>query len=541
MAFGISSAYIRITPVTSTQAVAPATSVAPSDPSASRLALREVERLDKALVKLETALRRSRAVAQAASTMGTVALQDIVTPGTYATLTGTAEVNAQSLDYSPINPTWNGTSNAIPTIGGTYDGDQGTDTLKFNALRLSGTLFLNVRDGRNTSIGTASWGSGESVTTARTLSNGLTVALSSRSVNSGDFFNVNVSTDPASVNPATSFGGDPNFEMGVRVNAGSFQVNGASITVTLSDSINTIVSRINSSAANVTASFDATTERVKLVQNTAGATPTITVGSDTSGFLAAVKLSGATVVPGTDAASGLLGTMNTVSELSSVRSGALTVNGTSVAVDPATMSVYDVLDAIETAVPSVSAALNESTGKVIMAAREAGTSFTIDSGGTGFFEALGLSSGTYQGKAGVSSRASAAAAAAMREASDALLALHDDDKMGLGGSARVPTGVTVLRDAFAQVIKARFGKSTDYDTGFGLAFDLERTDDPLARVVSFDRNDAVRFSRAFRHRGSDLRSFFLDPVKDVSKKGLIHGLRGMLDTVRTSLEQSAQE
>ena len=53
-----------------------------------------------------------------------------------------------------------------------------------------------------------------------------------------------------------------------------------------------MVAKITASAADVTASFDAATDSVVLTENTAGAG--LVVGNDTSGFLAATKLAGAT-------------------------------------------------------------------------------------------------------------------------------------------------------------------------------------------------------------------------------------------------------
>lgn len=97
----------------------------------------------------------------------------------------------------------------------------------------------------------------------------------------------------AGVNPANPFNGtgasDPLFDPGQAVTAGSFQVNGISITVQANDTIYKVLDKITSSFAGVTATFDPVTETVNLISKTNGA-PAITLAGDTSGFLAAVKL-----------------------------------------------------------------------------------------------------------------------------------------------------------------------------------------------------------------------------------------------------------
>ena len=72
--------------------------------------------------------------------------------------------------------------------------------------------------------------------------------------------------------------------------AGSFDVNGVSITVAANDTINSVLAKIDASAAGVTATFDATREEVVLTQKTEGAANDIVLANDTSGFLAATKL-----------------------------------------------------------------------------------------------------------------------------------------------------------------------------------------------------------------------------------------------------------
>ncbi|RJQ11853.1 MAG: hypothetical protein C4558_02760 [Dehalococcoidia bacterium] len=85
-------------------------------------------------------------------------------------------------------------------------------------------------------------------------------------------------------------------------NTGSFKVNGVEFTYDAAvDSINNIISRINSSTAGVTASYDPFADSLKLTNNQTGA---VTVGLQdvTGNFLAAMGLAGATQTLGVNAA-----------------------------------------------------------------------------------------------------------------------------------------------------------------------------------------------------------------------------------------------
>jgi flagellar hook-associated protein 2 len=93
-----------------------------------------------------------------------------------------------------------------------------------------------------------------------------------------------------------------NFSGGA-VTAGSFSINGVSITVDpTTDTVQDVLERINGSDANVTASFDSATDRIRLTSNTLGSR-TIAFGAvgDTSNFLTVSNLAAATQTAGNDA------------------------------------------------------------------------------------------------------------------------------------------------------------------------------------------------------------------------------------------------
>jgi flagellar hook-associated protein 2 len=75
---------------------------------------------------------------------------------------------------------------------------------------------------------------------------------------------------------------------------GAFSVNGVNISWTANDSLNTVLGRINSSSANVRASYDPTTDKITMLNLGTGAQDIAL--SDTSGnFLAATRLTGGAV------------------------------------------------------------------------------------------------------------------------------------------------------------------------------------------------------------------------------------------------------
>ena len=57
---------------------------------------------------------------------------------TQASLRSTEEINAVPTSYTPFRTGFSGASTALATIGGVYDGDQGTDTLTFQVKKKAG-------------------------------------------------------------------------------------------------------------------------------------------------------------------------------------------------------------------------------------------------------------------------------------------------------------------------------------------------------------------------------------------------------------------
>jgi flagellar hook-associated protein 2 len=84
---------------------------------------------------------------------------------------------------------------------------------------------------------------------------------------------------------------DPNLDVALTSSTGSFKINGVEITYDGAvDSLSTVISRINSSAAGVTASYDSIKDQITLTSKTTGAKQ-IDLEDVTGNFLAAMKLS----------------------------------------------------------------------------------------------------------------------------------------------------------------------------------------------------------------------------------------------------------
>ncbi|MCA9420685.1 MAG: hypothetical protein KC592_06695 [Nitrospira sp.] len=341
---------------------------------------------------------------QAATTSSSADLGLGSTPATATIRQSTEEVNTTPTSFSPFGPAFTGNSTSTATLSGVYDGDNGTDTLTFQVTNggivgVSPVLSLEVRNSQAQLVETIS------LTLYQpddpfTLQNGLVLSLGSGSLTQNDTFTVAVSNSVGSaVNPDKPFNGtrndNPNLEEGLGVSAGSFQVNGTTIDVFANDTINAVLTRINQSAAGVTATFDSDNETVVLTHNTLGASPIIALGSDTSGFLAATKLSGSSSVQGQDEIPDEEKPLGTLSQFSSVQSGSILLNSVAISIDVFSDSLQDVLTRITASAAGVTATLNAAGQRIILTSQDADQSLEVNSNGTGFFAAVGIAEDTY--------------------------------------------------------------------------------------------------------------------------------------------------
>lgn len=179
--------------------------------------------------------------------------------------------------------------------------------------------------------------------------------------------------------------------------AGTFTINGVQFNVDpASDSLDSVLSAINSSAAGVTATYDSVSDTVTIANTAAGDGSIINFGasSDTSNLLSALNVAGATQLPDVNGSTSVTSTRNlgavdpaqTLNEYS-FRDGALTagtfsINGVSIAVDPSSQSLFDVLGAINESGAGVNATYDSATDQIRVVSKTLGSP-TIRFGGAG--------------------------------------------------------------------------------------------------------------------------------------------------------------
>jgi flagellar hook-associated protein 2 len=200
-----------------------------------------------------------------------------------------------------------------------------------------------------------------------------------------------VNTTPTqSLDPNASIqAGGLNLDAGKAITAGTFTINGVNIQVTASDTVNTILTKINNSSANITASYDETTDKITLKHNETGANYHITFGTDHTGFFNAMKLNGS---QGETATQGIdheqYRKLNTTS-LSGITAGYFTINDRTFYVNPATDSLNDVLKRINSSSAGISVFYNEETDRITMTSKVDGQNITLKNDGTsGFLNAI---------------------------------------------------------------------------------------------------------------------------------------------------------
>ncbi len=419
---------------------------------------------------------------------------------TFTTFRSTEEVNATPTSFTPFGPTVSGLSTTLPTLGGVYNGDQADDVLTFE-FRNNAVIGSNdknkvrVLDGAGTTIENLDF-KGVPAGTPLTLSNGLTLALGAGLAVKGDTFQVAVSdSNGSAVDPTKPFDGtrndNPNFEIGLGVTVGSFEVNGIAISVSASDSINDIVARISASAAGVKATFDAAAERVVLTQQTPGSAAHISVGNDTSGFLAATKLANASEVVGQDGLDPTYDPISSVASLSGISTGQFSINGTSLGVDVDVDSLGEVLDRINASGLGVTATLDPSTKKVSIVS-DSSAAFTLDDGTSGLFSNLFITPQLYDPTADAEGPSSQdrrfANEANVREDLFAFRRSLNSIFRGSYGNAATEK-IDRLRSRLVDVIRSSLESLRDEETGksridtsFGLIFDFERRDGSLLEI-----------------------------------------------------------
>jgi len=456
---------------------------------------RAIERLAE-LTNINTRFKLDLPDAVSASAIGL----DMTTTST--ALNSFEEVNASPMSFSPFGPDWQDGSDALLTLGGEYLGNNGTGQLTFEARRAGPNTSIRVTDSnggptRNFSIDQSD------PTIQYSLQNGLYFTLGPGSLINRDTTTVQVYDNTgAVVNPDLPLGGvrndNPNLQYGLTdIVDGSFTLNGESISVSTTDTINDVLQRITQSDAGVSAVFNALTESIDLLQKTTGSQPPIDLAGDTSNFLQATKLDALNVVPGIDPESQQ--SMDNVGAFSTVSSGDIVINGQSISIDTSTDSLSTVLAKINDSSAGVVASFDPAALRVTIEAENSESSLEIDSNGTGLFDALKLPEGRVDPEvavSGISRRRS-------YEIADAVTAVFDSINKVLRDSTFVEGGKYVgqLRAPLDKAVRSAFGGA---DEILGLLFDSSSGARARGDFLDIDRRD---FTSNIQRRGSLVRDF----------------------------------
>ncbi|MGE5623773.1 MAG: flagellar filament capping protein FliD [Methanocella sp.] len=202
-------------------------------------------------------------------------------------------------------------------------------------------------------------------------------------------------------------------KLGVKINAGTFTINGTRFTINSGDYLGTgntsdpldIIGKINaaSGTTGVTASYDAATD--KLVLTNASGTLNLGAGGDTSNFLSATNLLSASLEGGNTKRSTVhLGRVNPDLALNAANfatpvtddgtgHGAFKINGVEISYDAANDTLNKVISRINNSAANVIASYDATTDRLILRSKATGSlSISVEEvGGKGdFLTAAGL-------------------------------------------------------------------------------------------------------------------------------------------------------
>ncbi len=456
---------------------------------------------------------------------------------TAATLNSSAEINASPRSFSPFGPAWDDGSDALITIGGDYDGAHGTGPITFE-VRRDGThgvdnLRIRVEDATGSRIRNINISSNHDEDRQYSLNNGLYLTLGPGSLIDRDFASIQVYDDVgAAVDPDLPLGGirnqNPNLQFDApSIVTGDFQLNGETISVATTDSLNDIVQRINDSNAGVTAVFNSLSEQIEFLQNTLGSLPTIDLQNDSSNFIQATKLDSVNVVAGIDPET--VQALDAVGAFSTIQSGEIIINGSAIAIDTANDSLSTVLDRINSSGSGATASFDSASQQVVIEANDAADTLEIDDNGTGFFAALFIPEGRVDPEAvsrGISRRRSYEVADAITSVFSKVNRLFLDSTFVGGGN-----NASRFRAPIEASIRAVFGGGNSGDI-LGLQFDLSNDARSRGDFTGVDRRE---LTANLQRRGDLVRDFLAGTSE---QGGLVQGLLAATEQALSSVNQA---
>jgi hypothetical protein len=458
-----------------------------------------------------------------------------------ARLESVAEINATPTSFAPFVPAWSGASTAPVTIGGVYDGSDGTGALSFE-VRRGGVRGVDrprirVRDPLGNIIRTFTIRENHALDRQYDLRNGLFLTAGTGNFVRFDTTSIQIYDNVGSAvdvsKPLNGTGNDnPNLEFGMpSVADGSFQLNGASINVSAGGSLTDVVDAINQSAAGVTATFNPATERIEFVQNTPGSAPTIVVAGDDSNFVQATKLDTANVVPGVDPDNAR--PLNDVGQFSGINNGSALINGTPIAIDPLADSLDDVIDRINASPAAVTATFDPVTKRVQLDSATAGEDLVVDANGTGLFAALEIAEGRIDPRGRGRGYSAGRARQIANAVEDSFSALNDFFRETKPLGAEDPQ-IAALREQVKASLANVAGLGADGDANiFGIDLNLDRIGE---RYIDFGIVDRGELVRGLRRRGADVARSLAGSGTQAGLLGIIGGAaQGALQSLNSAL------
>lgn len=449
---------------------------------------------------------------------------------TAATLSSNDEINNAPMSFSPFGPDWGGASTAPITIGGEYDGTHGSGDLTFE-VRRAGThgvdnLRIRVYDPGGNTVQNFNVSANQAIDRQYDLQNGLYLTLGNGDLTNRDTATIQIRNDlGAAVNPDNPLGGirnsNPNLQFGgPSIVDGQFSINGETISVTTTDTLNDVVNRINQSAAGVTAAFNATSERIDFAYNTTGSAGVIDLQGDTSNFLAATRLDSLNVIDGIDPDSAIA--LDQVAAFASVNSGNIVINDVQIAVDTAVDSLDSVIASINASDAGVTASFDPTSQQFLLETAGESGGLSVNGNATGLFAALNLLENNDYSSGG---RSRGFSKESSYRIADALADVFGDLNDVFKGSASVyaPLG---------SALRGTFGDSFGTET-FGLLFQ-DSVD--ARRRGSFATIDRRNLTTSLQQRGDAVSSLLGD--RD-GQAGFVNGLllatRQALSAVNSAL------
>lgn len=170
--------------------------------------------------------------------------------------------------------------------------------------------------------------------------------------------------------------------------SGSFSINGVSILLdTTKDTLNTVLSKINSSTAEVTATFDSATKTIRITSNVEGAETISFSDPNNTNFFDVMNIDTLNET-NTGANSDWETAITDVTEFSAISDGYFTINDITVEVDVSEDSLQDVINKINDSTAGVTAFYNQSLDKLVITSQETGEEINMSNDTSGFLQAM---------------------------------------------------------------------------------------------------------------------------------------------------------